>query len=154
MIMNLLETLGPWIWVVIGLALLGLEIILPSTFLLWPGLSALVVGIITLIIGLDSPLWPWQAQLLVFLVLTLLLAYLGRGMMKKKNWDESENPQLNERGAQLVGNSAVLTSAITNGFGRAKIGDTTWRVKGPDAKAGSMVRVVRYEAGTLEVELV
>ena len=152
--MVLFQTLGPWTWVILGLVLLGIEIFAPSTFLLWPGLSAIVVGVITLVLGTESAIWPWQAQLLSFLLLTLIIAWVGRQYVSKRGLEESEQPDLNERGAKLIGQTAVLSNAISNGQGRVKIGDTTWRVKGPDSKAGSTVRVVDYDAGTLLVELV
>lgn len=154
MIAEFVKLLGPWTWVVVGLLLLGIEILLPSTFLLWPGLAAMVVGVLTLIFGLDNPIWPWQAQVLVFLALSLIIAYFGKRVMKDRNWDESEVSDLNDRGSQLVGQTAVLTDAIANGQGRVKIGDTTWRVKGEDAKAGAKVRVVSSDGGTLIVEAV
>lgn len=152
MVYSLIEALGPWTWVAAGLLILGIEIMMPSTFLLWPGLSALVVGFITLILGTDATIWPWQAQVLVFLFLSVALAVIGRRIMKNRKMDKSENPMLNERGAQLIGQTAQLNEPITNGSGRMKIGDTTWRVKGEDVKAGTSVKVVDYDAGTLIVE--
>ena len=125
---------------------------MPSTFLLWPGLAALVVGAITLVLGIDNPIWPWQAQILLFLILTLVIAYFGKQYVRSHNLDKSEVGDLNDRGSQLVGKTAVLTDAIANGSGRVKIGDTTWRVQGDDTKAGSKVRVVSADGGTLTVE--
>ena len=84
MFVELIDTLGPWSWVIFGLILLGIEILAPSTFLLWPGLSALVVGLITLVLGVDNTIWPWQAQLLVFLVLSLVIAYFGRQLVRSR----------------------------------------------------------------------
>ncbi len=152
MVLSFLQTLGPWTWVAIGLFILGMEIIMPSTILLWPGLSALVVGLITLILGTDAAIWPWQAQVLVFLILSVIIAVVGKRIMKNRKYNESDNPMLNERGAQLIGQTAILSAPITNGMGRIKVGDTTWRVKGNDTKAGSKVKVVDYDAGTLIVE--
>ncbi len=152
MVLSFLQALGPWTWVAVGLLILGLEIMMPSTILLWPGLSALVVGFITLILGTDAAIWPWQAQVLVFLFLSVALAIIGKRIMKNRKYSDSDNPILNERGAQLIGQTAVLADPISNGRGRVKIGDTTWRVKGNDTKAGSTVRVVDYDAGTLIVE--
>ena len=152
MVLSFLQTLGPWTWVAIGLFILGMEIIMPSTILLWPGLSALVVGFITLILGTDAAIWPWQAQVLVFLILSVIIAVVGKRIMKNRKYNESDNPMLNERGAQLIGQTAILSAPITNGMGRIKVGDTTWRVKGNDTKAGSKVKVVDYDAGTLIVE--
>jgi len=153
MVLSLIQALGPWTWVAVGLLILGIEIMMPSTFLLWPGLSALVVGLITLIIGNEAAIWPWQAQVLVFLILSIVIAIVGKRIMKNKDYNKSENPNLNERGAQLIGQTAILADPIANGMGRIKIGDTTWRVKGDDAKAGAKVTVVDYDAGTLIVEV-
>ena len=152
MVLSLIQALGPWTWVAVGLLILGIEIMMPSTFLLWPGLSALVVGLITLIIGNEAAIWPWQAQVLDFLILSVAIAIVGKRIMKNKDYNKSENPNLNERGAQLIGQTAILADPIANGMGRIKIGDTTWRVKGDDAKAGAKVTVVDYDAGTLIVE--
>jgi len=152
MVATFLETLGPWAWVAFGLLLLGIEITMPSTILLWPGLSAIVVGAITLILGNENAIWPWQAQLFIFLILTLVIAFIGKRIVKSRNLEESDKPALNERGQQLIGKTAVLQDAISNGSGRIKIGDTTWRVTGEDAKVGSKVRVIGYDGGTLQVE--
>ncbi|MEM9278480.1 MAG: NfeD family protein [Pseudomonadota bacterium] len=152
MFFEIVDTLGPWAWVVFGLVLLGIEIIMPSTFLLWPGLSALVVGGITLSLGNANPIWPWQAQLLVFLILSLVIAFVGRQYMRSRNFEHSEQPNLNQRGAQLVGQRAVVTRAIENGHGRAKLGDTTWSVRGPDLAEGETVQVVGNEGNALLVE--
>lgn len=152
MVMSFIQALGPWTWVAIGLLILGVEILAPSTLLLWPGLSALVVGFITLILGTDAAIWPWQAQVFVFLILSIVIAVIGKRIMKNRKYNESENPNLNERGAQLIGQTAILADPISNGMGRVKIGDTTWRVKGDDTKAGAKVTVVDYDAGTLIVE--
>lgn len=152
MVLSFLQALGPWTWVAVGLLILGLEIMMPSTILLWPGLSALVVGFITLILGTDATIWPWQAQVFVFLILSVAIAIIGKRIMKNRNYNQSDNPMLNERGAQLIGATAILTDPIANGMGRIKIGDTTWRVKGDDTKSGTKVKVIDYDAGTLIVE--
>ena len=152
MFVELIDTLGPWSWVIFGLILLGIEILAPSTFLLWPGLSALVVGLITLVLGVDNTIWPWQAQLLVFLVLSLVIAYFGRQLVRSRKLEDTEQPNLNERGAQLVGRKDVLTSAIENGQGRAKLGDTTWTVRGSDIAEGEAVVVVAVEGNALTVK--
>jgi len=152
MVMAILHELGGWSWWILGLLLLGLEILAPGTFFLWFGLSAIVVGTITLALGPENTFWIWQIQVLVFLALSLITAMVGRKLILQYGWDKSENELLNQRGAQLVGRIAVLKDAISEGTGRAKIGDTLWRVRGPDLKAGSRVRVIGYEAGTLMVE--
>ncbi|MEO0328308.1 MAG: NfeD family protein [Pseudomonadota bacterium] len=143
---------GIWTWIVFGLVLLGAEILLPSTFLLWPGIAALIVGVITLLLGENNSLWAWQTQMLVFLALSILITIVGRNLMKRKDWNASENPTLNKRGETMVGQTAVLSDAITNGFGRIKVGDSTWRVSGDDLSKGTKVKIVSSDGATLHVE--
>ena len=80
------------------------------------------------------------------------ITFGGRRLMHRHGWDRSEAPDLNDRGKQLVGKVAVLTQPIAGGNGRARIGDTTWRVAGPDLPEGARVRVTGAKAETLEVE--
>lgn len=152
MIMTLIDSLGPWVWVAFGLLLLGIEMLAPSTFLLWPGLAAVIVGLITLVVGTESPAWPWQAQVVVFLLLSLLTAWFGKKYVKQYRLEESDKPGLNDRGTQLIGQTAILKEAISEGYGRATVGDTTWRVKGEDAKAGTRVKITGSDGSLLLVE--
>ena len=64
----------------------------------------------------------------------------------------TDQPDLNRRAAQLVGRVAVLDEAIVHGRGKARIGDTVWVVEGPDAPAGTQVRVTAAQGAVLCVE--
>ncbi|MGH7004326.1 MAG: NfeD family protein [Alphaproteobacteria bacterium] len=46
----------------------------------------------------------------------------------------------------------TLEEATVNGRGRARIGDSLWRVTGPDLAAGTRVRITGMDQGTLKVE--
>ncbi len=152
MIMSLISELGPWTWWIIGLLLLIAEILLPGVFMLWFGIAAIIVGTFSLIVG-DPGWWSWQLQIVAFAVLSLISAIIGR-----KYWynihPDTDQPNLNARGAQMIGQKSVLIDAMDNGTGRIKLGDTIWRVEGPDLPAGCKVRVVDNTAGTLKVEAV
>jgi membrane protein implicated in regulation of membrane protease activity len=143
---------GVWSWWILGVAMIGIEVLAPGTFFLWFGLAAFFVGLVSLIVGPESTVWVWQAQLITFVVVALVFAYLGRMLMQRKGWDKSEQPNLNERGSALIGRYAILTQPISEGLGRAKVGDTTWRVRGPDLPEGAKVKIVSAEAGTLIVD--
>jgi membrane protein implicated in regulation of membrane protease activity len=136
----IIDQLGPWNWMVLGIVLLAIEIVAPGFFLLWIGIAALIVGTISLAIW-DAAFWVWEIQVVVFLTLSLLSAYVGHQVMGGRK-TESDQPLLNQRGEQLIGRTATLSEPITNGFGRIKLGDTLWRVKGPDLPAGTHVKVV------------
>lgn len=65
---------------------------------------------------------------------------------------ESDQPDLNRRGAQLTGRLAVVDEAIDGGRGKVRIGDTVWSADGPDTPAGRQVRIVSASATVLHVE--
>ena len=46
MVASLIQSLGPWSWVVLGLVLMGLELVAPGAFLLWLDLAAVLTGIL------------------------------------------------------------------------------------------------------------
>lgn len=150
MLERIFAELGPWNWMVLGFVLLTLEILVPGVFLLWIGLAALIVGAISLMIW-DAGFWTWEVQVVTFLALSLISAFAGKKIMGKGN-EATDQPLLNRRGDQLVGRTATLTEPITNGRGRVRIGDTTWRVSGPDLPAGVTVRV--KAATDVDLELV
>ena len=66
--------------------------------------------------------------------------------------DDSDEPTLNQRGHKLIGRTAVLNQPIVAGRGRLRLGDSWWRVEGPDLAAGTKVRVVDVRASVLVVE--
>lgn len=150
MLERIFAELGPWNWMVLGFVLLGLEIIVPGVFLLWIGIAALVVGAASLALW-DTSLWIWQVQVVAFLALSLVSAYVGKQIVRRSG-DISDQPLLNQRGAQLIGRTATLTEPISNGRGRIRLGDTLWRVSGPDLPAGAQVRVTG--AADTDLELV
>ncbi|GLS34086.1 hypothetical protein SAMN04488498_107196 [Mesorhizobium albiziae] len=149
MIERIVSELGPWNWMVLGLALLVLEIIVPGFFLLWIGIAALITGAVSLLLW-DAGAWVWQVQVLLFLGLSLVAAYLGNKVMGGAK-EKTDQPLLNRRGEQMIGRIATLTEPITDGRGRIRIGDTMWRVSGPDLPVGAKVRVKAATETDLEL---
>lgn len=149
MIESMVTELGPWNWMVLGLVLLGAEVLVPGFFLIWIGIAAVIVGAISLALW-DSGIWTWQVQVLTFGALAVVSVFAGRAIVRRG--DVSDEPLLNQRSAQLIGRTATLQEAIVNGQGRVKIGDTTWSVSGPDLEAGTQVRVIGAADMKLTVE--
>jgi membrane protein implicated in regulation of membrane protease activity len=141
--------LGPWNWMVLGFALLALEILVPGVFLLWIGVAALLTGALSLQLW-NVPFWTWEVQVLVFLALSLVAAFAGKKVMGRRA-DDSDQPLLNRRAEQFVGRFATLAEPIANGRGRLRLDDTVWRVTGPDLPAGTKVRVAGVGASELEL---
>ncbi len=150
MIERIVMELGPWNWMVLGLILLGAEILVPGIFLLWIGIAAIIVGTLSLMLW-DTAIWGWQLQSVLFVVLALASAMIGKRYVDR-NQEESDEPLLNQRAAQLVGRTATLEEPVVNGHGRIRIGDTMWRVTGQDMVAGTQVRVVAAGSNELAIE--
>lgn len=51
-----------------------------------------------------------------------------------------------------VGRVFEVKQAIVDGTGRVRVGDTTWKVSGPDAGVGEKVKVVGIDSAVLRVE--
>lgn len=141
-----LSALGTWSWLIAGLVLVGIEIIAPGVFMLWLGLAAILVGLLSFVIH-----WSWQLQLLAFAVFALAAVPIYRRLGQQR-LEETDQPFLNRRTDALVGRVFTLEQPIIDGAGTVRIGDTVWRVAGPDAPAGSRVRIVTAEGAALKVE--
>ncbi len=151
MFAQIVSDLGPWTWLIIGLVLLIGEAVVPGVFLMWFGLAGVVIGLLTLAPVTDVAWWPWQAQLVGFGVLSLIFILVGNKVFPSNSKDD-EAAKINDPLAKFVGREVKLTEPIENGAGRVKLGDTTWRVCGPDVKSGQKVKVVGVDNGALVVE--
>lgn len=141
--------LGAWNWMVLGFVLLALEIVVPGIFLLWIGIAAILTGAVTMQLW-DWSMWTWHVQVLLFLVLSLGSAYVGHRIAGPGE-ARSDQPLLNRRSEQLLGRTATLSEPIREGRGRIQLGDTLWRVSGPDLPVGARVRVVSVAESDLEL---
>jgi membrane protein implicated in regulation of membrane protease activity len=138
--------LGTWNWLIFGFILMALELIAPGVFLFWFGLAALLVGLVSFVI------YPsWQTQLLLFAVFALAAVPVWRRLALSHSRASQSNPFLNRRAAALVGRVFTLEKPIVDGSGTVRIDDTIWRVAGPDAPAGSRVKVVQVDGANLTV---
>lgn len=139
--------LGAWGWVILGLVLIGGEVFAPGVFLIWLGLAALLTGAIVGATGIG-----WQAAALVFAGFSLVSVVVGRLLTRRKGEEPDAATGLNDRGRQLIGKVFRLDATMTGGEGRIRVGDSSWRVTGPELLAGTEIRVVRVEGATLVVE--
>lgn len=152
MLERLFAELGPWNWIVLGLILMIFEVAAPGIFFLWFGIAALIVGALAILLG-EALGIGWQVQVVLFLVLSVISVLVGRRLMGATDV-VSDEPLLNRRGEQLIGQVVTLEEATVNGRGRARVGDSLWRVTGPDLAAGTSVRITGIDHGTLVVEAV
>lgn len=140
---DLFSTLGAWSWVAVGLVLIGLELAVPGTYLLWFGLAAIATAGVAAIVDV-----PLIGQGVVFAVLSVVAVYEGR-----RRLSGAEEPETLNLGAhRLIGTVHRLDRPILDGRGRMKVGDGWWGVDGPDAPEGARVIVIAIDEGRLRVE--
>ena len=145
---DMFVSLGTWNWLIFGLVLMALELLAPGVFLFWLGLAAFLVGVLSF---LFHPLW--QMQILMFAVFAVAAVPLWRRFAHPKP-NAGSNRFLNKRADGLVGRVCTLEKPIVDGIGTVRIDDTIWRVAGPDAAAGSRVRIVEADGASLTVAAV
>jgi inner membrane protein len=145
---DMLITLGSWNWLIFGVVLMALELLAPGVFMFWLGLSAFLVGVLTLAIDLS-----WQPQILLFALFAAASVPVWRRVARQKP-GANPNPFLNKRSDALVGRVCTLEKPIVDGEGIVRIDDTVWRVAGPDTPAGSKVKIVRADGASLTVAAV
>jgi inner membrane protein len=137
-----------WHWGGGALVLLVLEMLAPGFYLLWLAIAAGVVALLTLI-------WagaPFELQLLVFAVTSIGSIWAWR-RWRDKNPETSDQPNLNDRGAQMIGRQFTLDEPVTNGTGRVRVGDSIWKVSSTtDIPAGTTVRIRGADGIVLVIE--
>ncbi len=136
-----------WQWGVGALLLLIAEMLLPGFYLLWLGVAAVVVAVFTLL----WPGMPLELQILVFAVVSVASIFAWRAW-RTKNPEVSDQPNLNERANHYIGKTYTLDAAIENGVGKVRLGDTVWKVEGPELPQGAKVKVIGVDGMTLKVE--
>ncbi len=120
--MNDIFLMGPmniqafWIWLTLGILLLGIETFLGTQWLLWAAASAGLVAVVCLT-GLP---FGFVAQVAVFLVLSVVMALLTRRFLKSPGHGED----INDPNRRMVGKQAEILS----GFELVPGGERTGRV--------------------------
>lgn len=136
-------------WLVLGGLLLAAEMLGTAGYLLWSGCAAVVTGLLSWVLPLN-----WELQGVCFAILTLVAVFLWwRCLNARKKQPQGE--VLNQRGQQLVGRRLRLDSALVNGRGNVRIGDSSWPVFADhDLPANSEVVVIAVEGILLKISAV
>ena len=144
---SLLEQMNFWHWMALGLVLLLLELLGTAGYLLWLGVSALLVGLILFVLPMS-----WTLQWLTFAVFSLFATWLWWRFQHKRDSVEDEARTLNQRTEQLIGQTCVLQQPLPMGQGRIQLGDTTWMAKtDKPIEAGTLVEVIAVDGITLVI---
>jgi inner membrane protein len=140
-----------WHWWALGAVLLALEIASTTQYLLWPGIAALVVGVLKFADpGLDG-------RLAVFLF--AVFSVVATVVWKRSPWsraDRSTHHTLNDRSAQYVGRVVKCEETFLNGRGAVRVDDTRWNACVIDGSApikGDMLQISGADGAELKVQL-
>ena len=131
-------------WLILGIALIILELFVWTVFLLWIGSSAITVGIIFFLLPNVSGL----LQLLIFIVLSVVATLLSKKYYPVKTVDE----QLYDKAKKHIGKECMIVS-IEDEVAKVQIGESLWFAKGSNLSAGQSVKIIGIESSTFIVEL-
>lgn len=141
---NLVTHYGWWL---LALVLIAAEMVAPGYFMLWIGIAAGVMGLVTLV----APQIPALGQAVLFGVFAIASCLVYWKFIRPLAEQRDDQPLLNRRGQRMVGRRVIVCEAIVNGRGKVRVGDGEWLAEGPDAPAGSEVEVVGVAGTTLRV---
>ncbi|WEK42747.1 MAG: NfeD family protein [Candidatus Sphingomonas colombiensis] len=134
-------------WIVAAIVLGIAELAIPGIFLIFLAIAAAITGLALFVL----PDLPLIAQVGSFAAWSIVAVTIGRRWYRDYPLETSD-PMLNDRAARIVGTIVVIAEPIIDGSGRAVLGDGTWPATGPDAAAGTHMRVIAVENGVLRVE--
>jgi len=145
MLTNLTVHYGWWL---LALVLIGAELMVPGFFMLWIGIAAAAMGVILMFL----PELSFLTQAVLFVALALISCYVYWQFVRSAAAATRDQPHLNRSAEQHVGKRYVLDTAIVNGRGKVKVGDSSWLAEGPDLPAGSEVEVIATDGSALKVQ--
>jgi membrane protein implicated in regulation of membrane protease activity len=140
-----------WIWGVAGLALLGIEMLTGTLYVLWFGIAALLVA------GL-SWLFPGMAvtlQLFLFALISLSALFIWRRYYRRHSSDlmvgQSQGDEIG-----LVGTVAEPVGPRNPGrirFAQGVMGSREWAaISDEDIKAGADAEIIAIEGNSLRIK--
>lgn len=139
-----------YIWLILGLLLIGAEFIIPGFVIIFFGIAALIMGGISFIF--PGIALPWQ--ILIWLGTSILTLGVFRRFFKKT----FKGKVIEDKGEdEYVGKIATVTEPITkNREGRIHFQGTTWKAISydDDLKAGDRVEILKKDNVTLIVSKV
>lgn len=147
-IISALETMNATKWGLLGLGLVGLELVTGTTYILWPAVAALAMSAWVFFLPLS-----WEMQFILFFVLSTLLLVIGH-MYLKPLMKSGEPADLNDPGRTMLGRRVVAVGDFDNGHGRVTVGDTQWKAStdSADPKIGDALVITSVAGATLIVE--
>ncbi|POG01781.1 hypothetical protein BGP84_03950 [Pseudomonas putida] len=137
-----------WIWLVFGIGLILLELVLPTFFIIWFGIGAVLVSLI----ALAAPAVQLDMQVLLWVLFSSVTTFLWFKLFKRKQ------PDVRWTADSVIGEVGLLTSSVSSfqkgrvRFHKPLLGNEEWTCAADgDIPAGERVRLVAIEGNTARV---
>jgi len=140
-----------WYWFIAAAMLAIIEMAIPITFCLWLSVSCAVMGVGVLLV----PTLPVTVQLITFALMTLIS--VGLTMRYKGKLNDPKTPKildLNNRTTQWIGHVITLEQPIIHNKGHIQLGGSIWTIQGPNAPAGTVVKLLSCKGNEFIVDLI
>lgn len=138
-----------WHWWAFAVILAAIEIAVPTTYLLWPAISAAVVGLAVALLGQ----FDWRLQVLAFAVLAVVSTVVWVRWWRERP-EAARVSLLNSRSARYVGRRLHLAKELVDGHGQIQLDDSWWPARsatGEGLRAGELVEVVMADGTELVI---
>jgi len=142
-----------WLWGILGLVLLALEMFLGTLYLLWFGISAFCMGIAMLIL----PTLPIAIQLFLYSALSLGSLAIWKMYFQSTSHDlrvgQSQGDEIGRTGTITETVSAKQNGSIR--FTQGVMGSKEWvAIANEDIEIGAEAMITKIEGNTLRVKRV
>lgn len=138
------------VWIILGVVFAVLEFMIPGMIIIFFGIGAILIGILTTFMLQDN----YVAQMIIFLILSILSLVLLRKYMKNTLvGDTADNHQFAN---DSIGEIAHVTQEINSseGKGHIKFRGSLWKATADEViPEGSTVKIVEQNNITYKVRL-
>ncbi|MFK8331147.1 NfeD family protein [Pseudomonas sp. BJa5] len=137
-----------WIWLVFGFGLIVLELLLPTFFILWFGIGAVLVSLVAYL----APGLQLDMQVLLWVVLSSLTTVLWFKVFRRKQ------PDTRWTADDVIGQVGLLTATVSEfqkgrvRFQKPILGNEEWVcIADTEIQSGERVRLTAIEGNTARV---
>ena len=148
----MLENIPPqYVWIIVGLAIMSMELFLPGFILCFFGLGAVLTGLLKIFIPMGV-----NAQLVIFAILSIVLLVSFRRYAQGYFTGRVSNPNPTGRAMEThAGETAIVTEDIipNSPKGKVEFHGTSWNADADvEIKKGAKVTILERHDLTLKVK--
>jgi len=119
-----------WHWWALGALLLALEIASTTQYLLWPGIAALLVGVLKFAV----PSLDGRLAVFLFAVVAVVATVVWK-RSKLGRAERTSHHNLNDRSAQYVGRHVLALDDFHGDRGAVRVDDSRWNAHTSDGSS-------------------